>query len=359
METHTSETNTVVMMETEKERYEKIIEPVLLNESNKELREKCARLEAENSKLKQKQDTYFTALEKGFQTDIENQISFEQLVKPKQLRDFLPSIDSLDTNAPFQRPSVWSPTRKKKLIHRMLKGGNINSIYIVPKDKYKKEYWVLDGNQRLLTILDFVKGKLTVSVRIKGQDFKNLTYSQLCDENHPAHILYGSFMDSTLIICEYKEALPLWAQILEFENINECTPLTANQRVYRLNPLFSKFLDEILVIAEDNLKSLCHDSLLENNKDIFYRLIHDILCLSFGYDFNDKYNARETHRENIRNSAKKIELILADKGLHPLHNFKKEYIDFVLSPSKYSQLCTAMEWLNRSREIKGCSNSIY
>ena len=76
----------------------------------------------------------------------------------------------LDLNPSYQRRSVW--TRKDKLffLDTIFKGYPCPAVYLhkTLDDKGKSTYHVIDGKQRLTTILDFVESRLTLP-----KDFDN------------------------------------------------------------------------------------------------------------------------------------------------------------------------------------------
>jgi hypothetical protein len=61
----------------------------------------------------------------------------------------------------FQRGEVWSSQKKKKLIDSILRGWRIPPIHVIEnKDSFIDE--VLDGQQRLATIRDFMNNKIKI-----------------------------------------------------------------------------------------------------------------------------------------------------------------------------------------------------
>ena len=73
--------------------------------------------------------------------------------------------------APFQRPAVWTKDQKVRLVESMLLGISIGSIVVVdalnmkmqnPNLFAKTDRWLIDGQQRLTAIQDYLKDDLTV-----------------------------------------------------------------------------------------------------------------------------------------------------------------------------------------------------
>ncbi len=68
----------------------------------------------------------------------------------------------------LQRPFVWSIDQKRELIWSMLIGRHIPHMALinaVDKENENKDiYLVIDGKQRLSTMIDFVDGKFTIEI---------------------------------------------------------------------------------------------------------------------------------------------------------------------------------------------------
>src|SRR5438874_2076714 len=91
----------------------------------------------------------------------------------------------IDLQPDFQRGQVWSESKKKRLIDTILREWYIPAIHIVVNDELDKEE-VLDGQQRIRSILEFVADKFPIDGRIEPEDNRivaldGLKYSQLPD----------------------------------------------------------------------------------------------------------------------------------------------------------------------------------
>ena len=100
------------------------------------------------------------------------------------IADFLKWHDDkeLVLNPKFQRGSVWSPQARTYLIDSILRGYPIPKILLrteVDRDTRRTKRDVVDGQQRLKTIIDFSSDKLMLGT--KAREFKGLKYSQLED----------------------------------------------------------------------------------------------------------------------------------------------------------------------------------
>jgi Protein of unknown function DUF262 len=88
------------------------------------------------------------------------------------LRTIVDRIDSddIDLQPDFQRQEVWSTSKKKRLIDTILRGWSIPPIHLVVKADNRME--VLDGQQRLATIRDFLHNIFSIDGRITPPDAK-------------------------------------------------------------------------------------------------------------------------------------------------------------------------------------------
>src|SRR5438874_10803932 len=69
----------------------------------------------------------------------------------------------MDLQPDFQRGEVWGRSKKQRLIDSILRDWHVPPIHIIENPTNKKQE-VLDGQQRLTAIRDFVSG----SFRIDG-----------------------------------------------------------------------------------------------------------------------------------------------------------------------------------------------
>lgn len=71
----------------------------------------------------------------------------------------------LNLQPDFQRGEVWSLAKKQRLIDSILRNWHVPPIHVIEQDNGTQE--VLDGQQRLVSIRDFVHGKFTVDGTIE------------------------------------------------------------------------------------------------------------------------------------------------------------------------------------------------
>ena len=89
--------------------------------------------------------------------------------------------NNIDTNPDFQRPAVWTIPQKQLLIDSILRGYDVPKFYWRLKSKKPDLYEVVDGQQRLRAIWEFLGGKYSLpkdSDPIDGIDTRGMKYEQ-------------------------------------------------------------------------------------------------------------------------------------------------------------------------------------
>ncbi|MFA9220582.1 MAG: HNH endonuclease family protein [Sediminibacterium sp.] len=88
----------------------------------------------------------------------------------------------INFNPVYQRGYVWKKNQKELFIDSMLLGYDIPKIYLHDNPNGTSRYDVVDGQQRLLTIIEFVTNKLKLpseSDPINGEPIANMHYDEL------------------------------------------------------------------------------------------------------------------------------------------------------------------------------------
>ncbi|WP_315832944.1 DUF262 domain-containing protein [Bradyrhizobium prioriisuperbiae] len=76
--------------------------------------------------------------------------------------------EDIDLQPEFQRQEIWSPSKKKKLIDTIIRGWSIPPVFLVVRADGRMD--VLDGQQRLAAIRDFVQNEFTIDGNITPSD---------------------------------------------------------------------------------------------------------------------------------------------------------------------------------------------
>ena len=88
--------------------------------------------------------------------------------------------DRIDTNPDYQRPAVWSKAQKQLLIDTIVRGYDVPKIYLRKISSDPTKYEVIDGQQRLRAIWEFMEGNWGFpkdSDPIRGLDIANTRYT--------------------------------------------------------------------------------------------------------------------------------------------------------------------------------------
>lgn len=88
--------------------------------------------------------------------------------------------ERIDTNPDYQRPAVWSLAQKQLLVDTILRGYDIPKMYWRKIGKNPDKYEVVDGQQRLRAIWDYIDGKFSLGKNadpINGIDMRKVTYN--------------------------------------------------------------------------------------------------------------------------------------------------------------------------------------
>ncbi|KIP68356.1 hypothetical protein SN10_19060 [Vibrio harveyi] len=189
----------------------------------------------------------------------------------------------LDLQPNFQRGEVWGLQKKQRLIDSILRGWHIPPIHVIAVPNSSKQE-VLDGQQRLAAIRDFVANKFTFNASFEPYNpaFKTLDglyYSQLDDDTQ------GKFDDFTIriiTISDYDAGEP--GEL--FYRLNQPTNLTsAEQR----NAYFGEARQQVKDLS-DLMDSLGYSNrtIGFNNSRMAYDDILAKLLLSIEFGTLDK-----------------------------------------------------------------------
>lgn len=159
----------------------------------------------------------------------------------------------------FQRRKVWSDKAKSYLIDTILNGFPVPAVYVRQQINLKTKKTVrevIDGQQRISTILDYINDKFPVS-RVHNKKYGGLKFSELPDE------VKEKFLDYDLSVGFLVGADD--SDVLEvFSRINSYTIVLNPQE--KLNAEFSgKFKQVVFTLGRDHLQFWRKNRILTNN----------------------------------------------------------------------------------------------
>jgi hypothetical protein len=159
--------------------------------------------------------------------------------------------ENIKLNPRFQRRDAWNVTRKSRFIESLILGFPVPQIVLAADEKERGKFIVLDGKQRLLTILQFYGRSETPNnaFSLRNLEFRpelnNQTYEEL-----KSNLLFGSELDNldnqtirTTLIRNWHSESFLYKIFLRL-NV-ESTPLYPQELRQALHPgSFINFLDD-------------------------------------------------------------------------------------------------------------------
>ncbi|OXB06712.1 DUF262 domain-containing protein [Flavobacterium pectinovorum] len=153
----------------------------------------------------------------------------------------------------FQRRTVWSPRGKSYLIDSILKGFPIPPFFIREKilvRERKTVREVVDGQQRLRTILEFVADGFSV-MKIHNEEVASLKYSQLPEELQQIILSYPLSVN-TLIGTDDSTVFDIFSRLNAYS-----VPLNDQEKLNALYVgVFKQFIDKLsknqLIYWEEN-----------------------------------------------------------------------------------------------------------
>ncbi len=112
----------------------------------------------------------------------------------------------------FQRRSVWSEKAKSYLVDTILRGKPIPKIIIMQELKGPRTTRiVVDGQQRLRAVLEFIHGDFKIS-RAHNRELSGYTYAKLPDKLQKEFLQYEFGVD-LLFNLAYEDILDIFARI--------------------------------------------------------------------------------------------------------------------------------------------------
>jgi hypothetical protein len=111
----------------------------------------------------------------------------------------------LNLNPPYQRKSVWTLKDKRFFLDTVLNNYPCPAIYLqkVTDENYKTTYNVIDGKQRLTTVIDFYNNRIRLPDNLGYETLNNKKWSEIKDDKIKISFLNYSFSVETLDSIDY------------------------------------------------------------------------------------------------------------------------------------------------------------
>ena len=188
------------------------------------------------------------------------------------INDFIEWEDrkQLEISPKFQRRSVWSPQAKSYLIDTILKDKPLPKIFIRattdPKTK-RTVREIVDGQQRMRTILSFVKDGFKIS-KIHNEEYGGMTYSELPEDVQADFLKYEISVDLLLDLSD-RDVLDIFARLNTYSvSLNKQELFNAKyfgyfkQLVYKLSGDYYIFWTENKIFTERKIVRMAEAELV-------------------------------------------------------------------------------------------------
>ncbi len=230
--------------------------------------------------------------------------------------DFLEwhSNDLLELSPDFQRRSVWSQKAKSYLIDTMIRGKPIPKILITQKLSGRRTArTVVDGQQRLRSIMEFVNGDFKIS-RAHNKQFAGLTFETLPDHVQEEFLEYELGVD-LLFNLPYEDLLDIFARINSYTVIlKKQEKLNAKYLGYFKHYAFEYGRKYVKYFIEGNILTKAKVTRMaeaELASDLFVALVGGVQTSKNVEQFYKKYEDELGHLDQV---AKRFDSIMSYVG---------------------------------------------
>ena len=219
--------------------------------------------------------------------------------------------DQLEISPKFQRRSVWSPQAKSYLIDTILKDKPLPKIFIRattdPKTK-KTTREIVDGQQRIRTILSFVKDGFRIS-KVHNEEFGGKLYSELPSEIQGDFLKYELSVD-LLLDLQDRDILDVFARLNTYSvSLNKQELFNAKyfgyfkQMVYKLSGDFYTFWTENRIFTDRKIMRMAEAELIT---DILIATLDGIQSKKAAEKYYAKFDEDFENRKEIEANIKSI-----------------------------------------------------
>lgn len=215
----------------------------------------------------------------------------------------------LELSPEFQRRYVWTEKAKSYLIDTIVRGKPIPKLLLSQKLQGKKNIRVVvDGQQRLRTILGFYNGDFKIS-RVHNEEFGGYTYDDLPEKVQNEFLQYELGVD-LLFDMPYEEILDIFARI------NSYTVKLKTQEIYNARyvgyfkqTIFKYGLKYVRYYIDSGVLTKASVSRMgeaEMTADLFVSLIDTVRTNKGIENYYKKYEEEEGDLANARTKFDKI-----------------------------------------------------
>jgi hypothetical protein len=135
--------------------------------------------------------------------------------------------EKLNLDPPYQRKSVWGSKDKHYFLDTVFNNYPCPAIYIQKEtdENYVSKYNVVDGKQRLNTVIEFFADKIRLPGSFGDDRLNNKKWSEIVDDTFKRKFLNYSFTVETLDSIDYTD----WNDV--FDRLNRNAKTLSNQEL--------------------------------------------------------------------------------------------------------------------------------
>jgi len=221
---------------------------------------------------------------------------------------------ALELSPNFQRRSVWTEKAKSYLIDTIIRGKPIPKILISQKLQGTKNIRVVvDGQQRLRTMLGFYNGDFKIS-RVHNKEFAGKTYATLPTEKQNEFLKYELGVD-LLFDMAYEDILDIFARINSYtvkltiqEIYNARYVGYFKQTIFNYGLKYVKYFIESGILTKPSVSRMAEAAM---SADLFVSLIDGVKTNKGIEAYYKKY---EDEEGPLPNATKKFDKIMSFIG---------------------------------------------
>ncbi len=261
----------------------------------------------------------------------------------------------LEISPKFQRRSVWSPQAKSFLMDTIIRGKPLPKIFmrqITNPETRTTLREIVDGQQRIRTILNFLKDGFTIS-RVHNEQYGGLHFSELPSELKGDILKYEISVD-LLLDLEDRDILDIFARLNTYSvTLNKQELFNAKyfgyfkQLVYKLSFEYSKFWSDNELFTSTKIMRMAEAEL---TSDLLVVMLDGIQSKKSVEKYYNRYDDNFPEREVIEREFKSTMDFIGDlfEGTLKETNYSRVPVFFGLFVALY-HMNFGVEGLTSSR----------
>ena len=232
----------------------------------------------------------------------------------------------LDLSPKFQRRSVWTRAAKSFLIDTILRGKPMPKV-LLTQDliNNKNVRTVVDGQQRIRSILDFMDGAFTV-LKTHNSEHAGKTFSKLDEDAQTAILQYEIGVD-LLYNVSLADMLDIFARINTYsvtlntqEKLNATYLGVFKTNAYELGFAYVGYLLDGGVLTEKNVSRMSEAQLAS---DLLVALVGGVQTVKNIKRYYSEYEAHETVPQNVDHAIDRFHKTMKFIGaIYPAEDLK-------------------------------------